>query len=84
VSRQLWWGHRIPAYRVRELTDPAAPDGACWVVGRTIDEAHTRAQERAVELGATATSLTLEQVLQNIDFFNLKGKFCSAKLTHTS
>ncbi|KAJ2786551.1 valine--tRNA ligase [Coemansia interrupta] len=47
VSRQLWWGHRIPAYFVRiagQDNDPS--DTNFWVVGRTDEEAQTRAAER--------------------------------------
>jgi len=45
VSRQLWWGHRIPAYIVRfegeegELSD----DQAHWFTGRTAEEAAAKA-----------------------------------------
>ena len=41
VSRQLWWGHQIPAYLVTVDGD-ATPDGYSteqWVVGRTEAEA---------------------------------------------
>uniref|UniRef100_A0A182UYH9 Valine--tRNA ligase n=1 Tax=Anopheles merus TaxID=30066 RepID=A0A182UYH9_ANOME len=47
VSRQLWWGHRIPAYQV-VFKDPAkAPknlsDENLWFVGRTEAEALSKA-----------------------------------------
>ncbi|WFD30714.1 valine--tRNA ligase [Malassezia sp. CBS 17886] len=45
VSRQLWWGHRCPAYFVH--IHGAAQDrgaGEHWVVGRTRAEADARAQ----------------------------------------
>ena len=29
ISRQLWWGHRIPAYFVT-VNDPAVPAGEVW------------------------------------------------------
>ena len=54
-SRQLWWGHRVPAYRLVDLHAPAAgpPGGAGpgggageWVVGRSRAEAAGRALER--------------------------------------
>ncbi|MDR0763207.1 MAG: valine--tRNA ligase, partial [Bacteroidales bacterium] len=41
VSRQLWWGQRIPAYYL--------PDGSC-VVGRTVDEALERARSKFPDL----------------------------------
>ncbi|KAJ2725712.1 valine--tRNA ligase [Coemansia sp. Benny D115] len=47
VSRQLWWGHRIPAYFVRiagQTNDPA--DEKYWVVGRDAAEAQKRAAEK--------------------------------------
>jgi valyl-tRNA synthetase len=42
VSRQLWWGHRIPAYRV---TSPASAEEV-WVVGRSEKEARERAAKK--------------------------------------
>lgn len=39
ISRQLWWGHRIPAYLIS--IDGAKPDHAqpeSWIIGRTEDE----------------------------------------------
>ncbi|KDQ24550.1 hypothetical protein PLEOSDRAFT_1094347 [Pleurotus ostreatus PC15] len=45
ISRQLWWGHRCPAYFVRiEGKDQDRIDGANWVVGRTLEEATERAK----------------------------------------
>ncbi|KAK7031713.1 tRNA synthetases class I-domain-containing protein [Favolaschia claudopus] len=45
ISRQLWWGHRCPAYFVNiEGADLDPNDGANWVVGRTIEEATERAK----------------------------------------
>ena len=50
VSRQLWWGHRIPAYFARlpgespttvEHNDPV--NNHRWFVGRTEAEARTQA-----------------------------------------
>ena len=55
ISRQLWWGHRIPAYYVsirqqdngEDVGQPGAPSERmdCWVVGQ--DEADARAQAEA-------------------------------------
>uniref|UniRef100_A0A672U519 valine--tRNA ligase n=1 Tax=Strigops habroptila TaxID=2489341 RepID=A0A672U519_STRHB len=50
ISRQLWWGHRIPAYFVT-IDDPSVPpgkdgDGKFWVSGRTEDEARAKAAKR--------------------------------------
>ena len=54
ISRQLWWGHRIPAYYVafdgEEVTNgsPGAPSENMenWVVGRTREEAQQIAEEK--------------------------------------
>ncbi|XP_053329001.1 valine--tRNA ligase isoform X2 [Spea bombifrons] len=47
ISRQLWWGHRIPAYFVT-IDDPSVPagedtDGKYWVSGRSEEEAREKA-----------------------------------------
>ena len=39
ISRQLWWGHRIPAYRVCSSTTSVEEDSNRWVVARTEEEA---------------------------------------------
>ncbi|KAI0540938.1 tRNA synthetases class I-domain-containing protein [Xylaria digitata] len=46
VSRQLWWGHRIPAYRVVFDNQDASveDDDSHWIVGRTLDEAQAKAE----------------------------------------
>jgi valyl-tRNA synthetase len=48
VSRQLWWGHRIPAYYVQISGRPAGDtaDNEYWVTGRTKQEAMARAVDR--------------------------------------
>lgn len=47
ISRQLWWGHRIPAYRVIfEGEDSRETTKSLWVVGRTPEEAQAKAQEK--------------------------------------
>ncbi|KDR72774.1 hypothetical protein GALMADRAFT_252030 [Galerina marginata CBS 339.88] len=48
ISRQLWWGHRCPAYFVRIAGAEQDPtDGDHWVVGRTREEAEERAAKMA-------------------------------------
>ncbi|KIM30663.1 hypothetical protein M408DRAFT_328197 [Serendipita vermifera MAFF 305830] len=58
ISRQLWWGHRCPAYLMcidgEPRPDPA--DSASWVVGRTLEEATERAEKIAA-----GRKYTLEQ-----------------------
>lgn len=44
ISRQLWWGHRVPAYQV---VIKGREDEDLWVVGRTSDEANERAKTLA-------------------------------------
>ncbi|UZJ54975.1 hypothetical protein CBS101457_004295 [Exobasidium rhododendri] len=48
ISRQLWWGHRCPAYYVNiEGEEYNDNDAANYVVGRTIEEAQSRAKDLA-------------------------------------
>lgn len=57
ISRQLWWGHRCPAYFVRiEGKEQDNADDNSWVVGRSLEEA----TERATKLAGGA-KFTLEQ-----------------------
>lgn len=57
ISRQLWWGHRCPAYFVNiEGKEQDKNDGSNWVVGRSREEATERA--KAV---AGSSKFTLEQ-----------------------
>lgn len=57
ISRQLWWGHRCPAYFVRiEGLEQDSKDGKWWVVGRDLDEATERAKKLA-----GGENFTLEQ-----------------------
>ena len=53
ISRQLWWGHRIPAYYVKLVDEadagvPGAPSENMgrWVVGRTLEEAEAEAAKQ--------------------------------------
>lgn len=48
LSRQLWWGHQIPAYHI-DVEGEASDDGAddnLWVCGKTEDEAMAKAKEK--------------------------------------
>lgn len=57
ISRQLWWGHRCPAYLLRfdgELPDTA--DNKNWIVARSLEEADGEARKRAA-----GRNYTLEQ-----------------------
>lgn len=47
ISRQLWWGHQVPAYYVRlDDEDVDHSDGKKWVAGRTLQEAEDKARSR--------------------------------------
>ncbi|XP_064457490.1 valine--tRNA ligase-like [Ornithodoros turicata] len=62
ISRQLWWGHRIPAYFVEIESQPAPPGAASsndyWVSGRTKEEA---AEKAAKKFGVPVEKVTLTQ-----------------------
>lgn len=77
ISRQLWWGHRIPAYRVRIEGESAAhdPNGAAdgpWVCGRTEAEARLKA---AKEFGVPPHSVRLMQDEDVLDTWFSSGLF---------
>ena len=42
ISRQLWWGHRIPAYRV---VKPAQAEEV-WVTGTSLEDAVKKAETK--------------------------------------
>ncbi|KAL5108079.1 Valine--tRNA ligase mitochondrial 1 [Taenia crassiceps] len=50
ISRQVWWGHRIPAYRIPEEYRPQSKDSVLttsdWVIARDLDEARQLIAER--------------------------------------
>ena len=47
ISRQLWWGHRIPAYFISPLpTSPEGEESERFVVALTPEEALRKAQEK--------------------------------------
>ncbi len=46
VSRQLWWGHRIPAWFVVSETDGKVTDDSPFVVARSEDEALEKAKNQ--------------------------------------
>ncbi|KAG2182598.1 hypothetical protein INT44_005577 [Umbelopsis vinacea] len=56
ISRQLWWGHRIPAYYIRLEDATGIQEGDLWVSGH--DEADAKAQAEAKFPGK---AFTLEQ-----------------------
>ncbi|KAJ6547205.1 tRNA synthetases class I-domain-containing protein [Mycena capillaripes] len=57
ISRQLWWGHRCPAYFVQIAgTAQDKSSDVNWVVGRTLEQATERAK-----VLANGAEFTLEQ-----------------------
>ena len=46
ISRQLWWGHRIPAWFVISQTDNKVVNQTPYIVARTEEEARKIAQEK--------------------------------------
>ncbi|KAM6899585.1 valine--tRNA ligase, mitochondrial [Xenentodon cancila] len=57
ISRQLWWGHQIPAYQVQLLNSAATLEDD-WVWGQSEDEARQRA---AVRYGVKPEEVVLTQ-----------------------
>jgi valyl-tRNA synthetase len=81
VSRQLWWGHRIPAYFARiksdvsngirvDKNDPA--NNHHWIVARTIDDAMRKAAEL---LKTSVDNIYLEQDEDVLDTWFSSGLF---------
>ncbi|KAK6902833.1 valine-tRNA ligase [Kwoniella mangroviensis CBS 8507] len=57
ISRQLWWGHRCPAYLIKyDGEAPDTGDDKNWIVARSFEEADARAKEQA-----NGRKYTLEQ-----------------------
>eukprot|EP00667_Euglena_gracilis_P001454 EG_transcript_1453 len=74
ISRQLWWGHRIPAYYIDFRGEPAGAksDVTRWVVGRTLDEVKQRAAEK---FGRPVEDLILSQDEDVLDTWFSSGLF---------
>uniref|UniRef100_F6UIU8 valine--tRNA ligase n=1 Tax=Ornithorhynchus anatinus TaxID=9258 RepID=F6UIU8_ORNAN len=76
ISRQLWWGHRIPAYFVT-VDDPSVPpgqdpDGRYWVSGRSEQEAREKA---AQQFGVAPEKVVLRQDEDVLDTWFSSGIF---------
>eukprot|EP01064_Diplonema_japonicum_P017895 TRINITY_DN2633_c0_g2_i1.p1 TRINITY_DN2633_c0_g2~~TRINITY_DN2633_c0_g2_i1.p1 ORF type:complete len:1060 (+),score=350.39 TRINITY_DN2633_c0_g2_i1:47-3226(+) len=77
ISRQLWWGHRIPAY---ECTIDGVPCGAdAWVSGRNEEEAKNKAIARFKLSAEQAAKLKLSQDEDVLDTW-----FSSGLLPHSA
>ncbi|XP_054834511.1 valine--tRNA ligase, mitochondrial isoform X2 [Eublepharis macularius] len=80
ISRQLWWGHQIPAYRVTVLGSPDLRDeesDGLWVVGRTEAEARKKA---AGMLGKSEEDLKLVRDVDVLDTWFSSALFPFAAL----
>ncbi|XP_039976792.1 valine--tRNA ligase, mitochondrial [Xiphias gladius] len=76
ISRQLWWGHQIPAYQV-ELPNCTDKEEEQWVWGQNKDEARQRA---AVKYGVRPEAITLTQDPDVLDTWFSSGLFPFAML----
>ncbi|XP_056110451.1 valine--tRNA ligase, mitochondrial isoform X2 [Rhinichthys klamathensis goyatoka] len=76
ISRQLWWGHQIPAYRVT-LQNSKDTEEEQWVWGRSAAEARHRA---AVKFGVNPDAITLTQDPDVLDTWFSSGLFPFAML----
>ncbi|KAJ3616400.1 hypothetical protein Zmor_011908 [Zophobas morio] len=73
VSRQLWWGHRIPAYKIIvDGQEPILDNDDCWVVCESEQEALTRASQR---LNINVNRITVEQDPDVLDTWFSSGLF---------
>ncbi|KAJ8954338.1 hypothetical protein NQ314_007112 [Rhamnusium bicolor] len=78
ISRQLWWGHRIPAYSVTLKCQPAKPlapgseDNCRWVSGRTKEEA---LQKAAKKFNTSEDDIVLTQDEDVLDTWFSSGLF---------
>jgi len=61
ISRQLWWGHRIPAYLFyrKGATPASSGDVTSWIAAHDDDEARKLAAEK---LGCTIDDVVVAQV----------------------
>ncbi|XP_052095273.1 valine--tRNA ligase-like [Mytilus californianus] len=76
ISRQLWWGHRIPAYFVT-INDPSIPAGSdtdenYWIVARSEEEAKQKAADK---FGVAVEKISLQQDEDVLDTWFSSGIF---------
>ncbi|XP_068633756.1 valine--tRNA ligase isoform X2 [Battus philenor] len=69
ISRQLWWGHRIPAYRV---TLPTEKQEELWVSAHTEEEALAKA---AAKFGVPREDIVLKRDEDVLDTWFSSGLF---------
>jgi len=63
VSRQLWWGHRIPAYYIKPKAPLNPPEGGNWgyIVAPNIEKAYELALAKHPSLGGDGGGFDLVQ-----------------------
>ncbi|BFU24883.1 valine--tRNA ligase, putative [Entamoeba histolytica HM-1:IMSS-B] len=74
ISRQLWWGHRIPAYLIKSKKEKEADefDMKNWVVARSEEEARKKAAEIK---GVNIEDIELKQDPDVLDTWFSSGLF---------
>uniref|UniRef100_A0AAY4D3G5 valine--tRNA ligase n=1 Tax=Denticeps clupeoides TaxID=299321 RepID=A0AAY4D3G5_9TELE len=76
ISRQLWWGHRIPAYFITVDHSSVKPgedtDGHYWVSGRSEEEAREKAAKR---FNVSSERISLRQDEDVLDTWFSSGIF---------
>lgn len=72
ISRQLWWGHRIPAYKVIVHEGDKKIDNDVWVAAKSEQEA---IEKGAKKVGAEPSAVTVEQDPDVLDTWFSSGLF---------
>ena len=72
ISRQLWWGHRIPAYRVLAQEGEKWVDNDVWVAA--VDEEEAK-RKGAAKLGVAEEKVRVEQDPDVLDTWFSSGLF---------
>lgn len=75
ISRQLWWGHRIPAYKTKiegVINEPDSTNDSHWAIGRSEDEIYERLMKTH---NVTRDKITLIQDEDVLDTWFSSGLF---------
>ncbi|XP_045607383.1 valine--tRNA ligase isoform X2 [Procambarus clarkii] len=74
ISRQLWWGHQIPAYfvTIKDQSLPPGQNDEYWVSGRTEEEAR---QKAAAKFNVSPENIKLNQDPDVLDTWFSSGLF---------
>jgi valyl-tRNA synthetase len=79
ISRQLWWGHRIPAWRVVQASaagqQQQPKDEESWIVARNSAEAESKARARYGDECLSSGRVALEQDEDVLDTWFSSGLF---------